>query len=140
MRVFVGAPLGLRNAHAAQQVDRARPRRAASETLMQDERLGDLPADPHDRIERGHRLLEHHRDGVAADVAHDRLGQADELAAVEPHAAFDPPGRLGDEAHDGERGDALAAAGFADHAEDLAARQGPAHVVDGTHDAVGRVE
>ncbi len=35
------------------------------------------------RIERGHRLLEDHRDGVAADLAHLLLGQIEQVAAVE---------------------------------------------------------
>ena len=131
---------GFGNAHAPQQLDRARPRVAAPEALVQDQRLGDLPADAHDRIERGHRLLEHHRDGVAADAAHLGFGKPDQLAAVEPDAAFDPPGRVRHQTHDGERRHALAAAGFADHAEDFAARERPAHVVDRAHDAVGRVE
>ena len=107
---------------------------------MLDQRLGDLLADAHDRIERGHRLLEHHRDGVAADAAHLGFGKPDQLAAVQPDAAFDPPGRVRHQAHDGERRHALAAAGFADHAEDFAARERPAHIVDRAHDAVGRVE
>ena len=44
----------------------ARLRRAAVDA----DRLGDLVADGVDRVEAGHRLLEHHGDVVAADAAH----------------------------------------------------------------------
>ena len=49
------------------------------------------------------------------------------------------PGGFGDQPQDGERGDALAAAGFADDAQRLAASQRIAHAVDRAHDA-GRGE
>ena len=39
------------------------------------DRLGDLVAAGEDRVERGHRLLEDHRDRVAADVPHVVLGE-----------------------------------------------------------------
>ena len=38
--------------------------------LVEPHRLGDLVADREDRVERRHRLLEDHRDLVAADLAH----------------------------------------------------------------------
>ena len=66
---------GLGDADQAQHLDRARFGRRAVEALMQRERLGDLPADREHRVERRHRLLEDHRDVVAADVAHLALGQ-----------------------------------------------------------------
>ena len=49
------------------------------------------------------------------------LAQVQQIGALETDgAADDAPGRVGDEAQDGQRGDALAAAGLADHAEGLA--------------------
>ena len=113
----------------------------ARHVLVQDQRLADLPADGHDRIERGHRLLEDHGDLVAADAAHGGLVEGDEVDAVEPDgAADDAAGRIGDQAHQGERGDALAAAGFADDGQRLAALEREGHAVDGLDEAGARVE
>ena len=49
----------------------------------------DLQADRADRIQRRARALEDHRDLVAADVAHRRLGEAQQIAAGEAHGAGD---------------------------------------------------
>ena len=49
------------------------------------ERLGDLQSDGQDRIERGHRLLEDHRDVAAADLAHLLVGEVEQIAAFEHH-------------------------------------------------------
>ena len=101
-------------------IARASARRAA-EPLMQGQRLGDLAADREHRVERRHRLLEDHRDVVAADVAHFPFGQVEQIGALEADRAFDDAAwRRGDEAHDRQRGDALAAARFTDHRERLA--------------------
>ena len=55
---------------------------------------------------------------VAAKVAQRAGGSVSEIDALEQHlAAGDAAGRLRHEAHDRERGDALAAAGLADDAE-----------------------
>ena len=51
--------------------------------LVQPDRFADLVADREDRIERGHRLLEDHRDLGAADAAHRRAVGARE---VDPRA------------------------------------------------------
>ena len=49
-----------------------------------------------DRIERGHRLLEDHRDLVAADLLHLLLGRVEQVPALEADlAADDAPGRVG---------------------------------------------
>jgi hypothetical protein len=55
-------------------------------------------------------------------------------------AALDAAHRLREQAHDGEGGDALAAAGFADDAEGAAAADGEAHAVDGGEPAGVGVE
>jgi hypothetical protein len=80
--------------------------------------LGNLVPDLEGRVERGHRLLENHRQLVAAQVAQARRPLFQQVFTVEQHfAAGDAARRLRDEPHDGEGGDALAAAGFADDAE-----------------------
>ena len=70
VRVVVDAPLRRRDADQREHLDRALDRRLAAQALVQAQRLGDLLADRVDRVERGHRLLEDHRDLLAADAAH----------------------------------------------------------------------
>src|SRR5947209_11749174 len=88
---------------------------------MQPYRLADLPANRHHRVERRHRLLEDHRDVVAAHAAHLALVELQQVAVAEHDAASDDAaGRIGHKPHDRQRGHALAAAGFADDREHLA--------------------
>ena len=93
------------------------------------------------RVERGHRLLEDHRDVVAADRVASAVRSAP--AGCGPSNRIAPlsmrPGGSGHQAHDGQRRHALAAAGLADDAERfaLAARVGDA--VHRAHDT-GRGE
>ena len=55
--------------HAPQQLDGALARLRAGQAAMAHQHLDDLLADGVARIERGHRLLEDHREPVAAQVA-----------------------------------------------------------------------
>ena len=57
---------------------------------------------------------------VAANLPHVGFGQRQQFAAFEPDAALDAAALLRDEPHDGQRGDALARAGFADDRYGLA--------------------
>ena len=82
--------------------------------------LHHLLADREDRVERGHRLLEDHRDVAAADLAHLLGREREQVAPVEGDAALRHPPGLGEQAHDRERGDRLAAAGLADDRDDFA--------------------
>jgi hypothetical protein len=71
-----------------------------------------LLADREDRIERGHRLLEDHRDVAAASLAHLLFGEVEQVLPLEQDLALRHPAGLGEQAHDRERRDRLAAAGF----------------------------
>ena len=95
------------------------------------DRLDDLVADRVGRVERGHRLLEDHRHAVAAQVPARAVALAAQIPAVEHDLALDIRLSGRQKAHDGERGHALAAAGFADDAEGAPARDGEADAVDG---------
>src|SRR6185437_6348577 len=98
---------------------------------MRADRLHDLLADGEHRVERGHRLLEHHGDARAADTLHRALGQAGDRLAREAHTASrHPRGRPWQQAHDREGGHALAAAGLADDAQNLAFVHGEGDVLD----------
>ena len=83
-------------------------------------RLVDLPPDGHQRVERGHRLLKHHRDLVAAELAQPLPGDAEQVLAIEPDfPSLRPHVRAGQQAHDRPAGEGLARPGLADQAHDL---------------------
>src|SRR5437016_3543220 len=73
---------------------------------MQLERLGDLPADGEDRIQARHRVLEDHRDVVAADAPDLVVVHLQDVLTVEDDRALDDAaGGLRNETHQRERGD-----------------------------------
>ena len=82
--------------------------------------LGDLLADGHDRIERGHRLLEDHRDLAAAHAAASPARSSAQFAAGEPDRCRPRLQRQRQQPHDGERGQRLSRSGFAGQAQRLA--------------------
>ena len=115
MRILLEPALAVGDADEPQQLERPRARLALAHLQVDEQRLHDLLADRQDRIERGHRLLEDHRDVAAAHLAHVVVGEIEQVAALEQDAARgDAAGVLGQKPHDGERGHRLAAAGFAD--------------------------
>ena len=122
-------PLRVGEADVLQQADRLGRRRLAAQGPMQDERLGDLRPDPMQRVQGGHRLLEDHRDPVAAERPHRLLAEAHELAALEADRAADARALRG-EPHQRERGHRLAGAQFADDAEALALVEAEGRAVD----------
>jgi hypothetical protein len=66
--VAARAPLRLVHAHAAHRLDRFGPGRRAAQRRVQLERFDDLVAHGVDRVQRGHRLLEDHRDVAPAQL------------------------------------------------------------------------
>ena len=92
----------------------------AIHALVFADRFGDLLAGGEHRVERGHRLLEDHRNVRTTDTAHRRVVGAGEIedtpvATAESEAsADDAPAAVFDEAHRREGGDRLARSGFAD--------------------------
>ena len=131
MRIVVEAPLAVGNADELQELDRTPACRGLVEPLMDHQVLGDLLADGEHRVERGHGVLEDHSDPVPANLGHLLFGQREQVAVAEKHApAADLPGWV-DEPQDRERGHALAGAGLADDAEDLAGLDGEREAVHG---------
>ena len=110
---------------------------------MQADRLDELVADSVKGGERTHRLLEHQADLAAADRAHVRAvgGELDQVhdaavgATQQDFAGYDAAWAF-DDAQDGARGDALAAAGFADDAESAAGEQIERGAIDRAHHAL----
>ena len=70
MRILLEPALAVGDADQPQQLERARARLRLAHLEVDEQRLHDLLPDRQDRIERGHRLLEDHRDVAAAHLAH----------------------------------------------------------------------
>ena len=68
VRVVVDAPLGARDADRLEQLDRTRAGGLLRHVAVEEDRLLELLADRVDRVQRRHRILEDHRDVVAADL------------------------------------------------------------------------
>ena len=107
---------------------------------MDADRFRDLIADLENGIERRHRLLEHHRDVIAAHVAHLLFGEIGEVAVLESNLAAGDLSRRCDQAHDRHRGHALAASRFADQRQRFAFAHVERDVVDGVYFAVAGEE
>ena len=100
---------------------------------MQADGLAELVADREDRVEARHGVLEDDRAAFAPEVAHLLFRPCREvLALVEDVAAFDTA-VVGQDLHDGVRGDGFAGAGLADNAENFAGVQVKRHAVDGLY-------
>jgi len=122
VRIGIDARRRVGDADAVEQAQGFLARRGAAEAPMQHQRLGDLAADGMHRVQAGHRLLEDHRDAIAANAAEIAFAHGHQVLAVEAHrAAGARP--LGQEADQAQRGHRLAAARFADDAEGFAPLQ-----------------
>src|SRR3981189_1884949 len=108
---------------------------------MQGDHLADLIADGVDRIERGHRLLEHDGDFPGANAVHLAWRQWNDVAPLpQDLSAGDASGGHRDELQDGQRGDGLSAAGLADDTNSLAAFDAEIDAVHRVNDALVGVE
>ena len=135
VRIFVDAFFRRGDVDAAQQVDRALARRAPRSAAMAQDGLDDLLADRETRVERGHRLLENHREAVAAQVAQSLVGYLKQVETVETDRSGDLGRMFRQQAHDGQRSYALAAAGFADQPQRRAIGHAEVDAVDGMRGA-----
>ena len=77
--VEVDAPGGGRDADQVEQLERAPARVALAHAAVLDQHLGHLARDPEVGVERGHRVLEDHREAHAADAVELAGAQADQL-------------------------------------------------------------
>jgi hypothetical protein len=115
--VRIGAePMGrIGNADLPEQLDDARSRFLAGQPLVQQQDFRDLPLDGVQRIERGHRLLEHDGDVIAAHLADVALRHRQEFPPLEPDAAGRVMrGGIRQKLHHRQRRHRLAGAGLAD--------------------------
>jgi hypothetical protein len=125
MRIGVDHLLGIGQMHRAHDLQHALAALSRVEVGVNFQHFADLVADPLDRIERGHRLLEHHGHAGAAGRPQIGVRFGGELLALQP----DRPGLdlhrvLRQQPHHRLRGDGFAGAGFADDADDLVGADG----------------
>jgi hypothetical protein len=114
MWVIVETAAGVRDVHLLEQLDGPLSGLLPGKVQVTAERLRDLRPDRQRRIERGHRILEDHRDLQAPDVLHLPALQRRELLPVEERGAGDHSARGLHESHDRECRHRLSAARLAD--------------------------
>ena len=140
VRVGTQPRLGIGHLDQAQQLQRALAQPGLGPALVDLERLDDLEADGVARVQAGHRVLEDHRDVAAGDAAALAGAEFQQVLTVEAQqVGGDAAGRL-HQAHQRQHGHALAGAGFADDAEQLAALDVQVQALDGGKGAVLRAE
>jgi hypothetical protein len=104
-------------------------------TARSQDGLGDLLAHAHHRVQGGQRFLKDHGNPQTAEAVHIVLGNLEQIEwRALPVAESDFSGGVGlrrQQAHQGERSDGFAGAGFADQPKNLAARDGETEVADG---------
>ena len=122
------------HADQVEQFDRPGPGRLLGDVAVGSDRLDDLRTDREHRVQRGHRVLEDHRDVVPTHSPHVAIGERQQVSSLEGGPARDT-GRLGVEAHEGECAHRLARARLADDREHLSGMEFEAHVADGLDDA-----
>src|SRR5262245_3118318 len=133
VRVISDTRGGVWNAHRLHQLDRLVARLLTRRAAVNEQRFRNLIADTKHRIERGHRLLEDQGDLRAANLAHRRLVEREQITALEQDpAAGDAAGRL-HKPPDRQGGHRLAAPRFADQPERLTGVDLEADLVNGHH-------
>ncbi len=127
--------LGIRDADQFEQLDRPIARGGLGDVVVRQHRLPDLETDRVDRVQRGQRILEDHRDLVAAKARVLLLRLADQLHATKLGRAADPGG-LRKQAEQRHRRHRLAGARFTDDAERFTGSELVADAPDGFDQAV----
>src|SRR5690606_9677426 len=114
------------------------PRGRARYAPVLEQCLLELVADRIGGIERRHRLLEDHRDPVAAKLRHPALGGAAQIHAVELVARDAAPRGARQQVHECKCGKRLPAARLSDETEGLAAAELERDAANGMEHAGGR--
>ena len=120
MRKLAEPHLRRGDADAAHQFDRALEGGGARAALVAGQHFSHLRADREGRVEAGHRLLEDHRDAIAAKARHLAVRQRQQIRAGKAHSRRGTLAAAGEQIHDRQRRHRLAATGFADQAMGLA--------------------
>ncbi len=141
MGIAVVAPFGVLDAHLVEHGDSLFFCRGAVDAAMVEQRFDQLLADGEIGVQAGHRVLEDHRDLIAANSAHALRGTAQQVFAIEQRgAAFDPARRLRDQIEQAVAGHRFTGPGFADDAQGLARVHGKTYIVHRLDHPVAGVE
>ena len=111
VRIVAGASCGIGDGDIIHGINGALPRLTLRHMVMRQHGFRDLVPDPHNGIERGHGLLENHRDARAAELAHGVVRKISEIAgrAILGEVDFARDVCLSrEQAHDGEGCDRFA--------------------------------
>ena len=115
-------PFRVGQPHAVERGDRPRAALRRRQIGVHLNQLVDLLADGHQRIQCGHRLLKHHRNLVAAELAKAFPGHTQKVFASEVNfTAYRPHVRPRQQSQDCPAGKGLPGPGFSDEAHDLVA-------------------
>src|SRR3989454_1163785 len=115
--ILAYARLGRRDADGLQELRRPAPRAAAGRALVDANRLRHLIADGKERVQRHHRVLEDHRDALAADPPYLAVGLLKQVLALEADLARYDARRGREQSQQRERQCRLPRAGLADDPE-----------------------
>ncbi|MNI33957.1 hypothetical protein D3C73_879280 [compost metagenome] len=141
MGILLGNFFRTGNSDLAQHFNRTLVRFLLAQLQMKPGGFGNLPANLEHRIQRGHRLLKNHRNPVAADTPYFLHRHLQHILAFKTDLpGGNPADPLRQQLHDRQRGDAFAAAGFADDAQRLPFAHGQADAVNRTDGSRGRCE
>src|SRR5690606_14845075 len=110
VRVLSQPPPGVGDADALQELTSAAACLGARLRLVAQQHLRQLDPDGDHWIQRGHRVLEDHRDLAAADARQSCLRRLEEVVALVHHLAGDLDSAARQQPHHGQGGDGLAAA------------------------------
>ena len=136
VRIVLGTRPRVRDADGVEHLDRALERVRLGDVEMRAHGLSDLAADAIHRVQARERILEDHRDVLAAHVAQLVRRRLEQVLALEQDLARDLRPLGVQQAEDGEVRDALARARLADDAERLAAPERERQARDRVDDAV----
>ena len=117
VRILLGDDFRIRNLNVRQHLDHFLLGFFLAQSLMDDERLGNLAFDGEHRVQAGHRLLEDDGDRVAANLLHLGQGHLRQVFSVKHDAAAGNIAVTVQQLEHAHRGNALAGAGLADDAE-----------------------
>ena len=135
-RVIVDPLARARDPNPVEQLHRPLARLLVGKRLVLLDLLDDLGPDLLDRVQRGHRILEDHRDLRAAHPPELVLGGVHELRPLVVRGALEVRVGRAREPHQRHRGHGLAGARLAHHREDLAGRELERHALHGLHHAL----
>jgi hypothetical protein len=141
VRVVVDPGTRARDADLVEQFDRPVLGVAPGHAAMRPEQFGELESDRVDRVQRGERVLEDHRDLVGPDPPALVLPQLQQVdTAIADLATGDVPGRRLQDAHDRLSGHRFAAARLTQDGQGLAGVQPETRPVHRLGDAVPGTE